>query len=187
MPASDVFRHQPTLTGPRVRLQPLAAEVLEAYLVGLSDPEVNRLTGTHASFDRSTVQTWLATRRDDHDRADWAVVRAGDGSFLGEAVLNEFDPDNNAANYRVWLAGPRLFGQGYGTEVTRLVIDYALDVVGLHRLSLGVYDFNPRAARVYEKCGFRHEGRRRDALHWDNRWHDELLMGILATDRRPRV
>jgi hypothetical protein len=42
-----------------------------------------------------------------------------------EAVLNELDPDNESANYRVWLAGPHLFGQGYGTEITRLVIDFA--------------------------------------------------------------
>ncbi|MGH3914714.1 MAG: GNAT family N-acetyltransferase, partial [Pseudonocardiaceae bacterium] len=101
------------------------------------------------------------------------------------AVLNQFDPANESASYRVWLAGPHLFGRGYGTEITRLVVDYALHTVGLHRLSLGVYDFNPRAQRVYEKCGFRHEGVQRDALRWDGQWHDELLMSILSTDPRP--
>ncbi|MGH3834285.1 MAG: GNAT family N-acetyltransferase [Gammaproteobacteria bacterium] len=33
-----------------------------------------------------------------------------------------------------------MFGQGYGTEITRLVIDLALGNAGLHRISLGVYD-----------------------------------------------
>jgi RimJ/RimL family protein N-acetyltransferase len=47
-----------------------------------------------------------------HDRADWAVVRAEDGVFLGEAVLNEVDLENESVNYRVWLAGPQVFGQG---------------------------------------------------------------------------
>ncbi|MGH3428547.1 MAG: GNAT family N-acetyltransferase, partial [Mycobacteriales bacterium] len=61
---------------------------------------------------------------------------------------------------------------------------YALDTVGLHRLSLGVYDFNSRAQRVYEKCGFIPEGRRRDALRWEGEWHDEVLMSILSTDPR---
>jgi len=89
-------------------------------------------------FDRPRIEDWLATRQEHHDRADWAVVRAEDGTFLGEAVLNELDPANESANYRVSLAGPHVFGQGYGTETTRLVIDYALDTVGLHRVSLGV-------------------------------------------------
>jgi len=60
-----------------------------------------------------------------------------------------------------------------------------LGTVGLHRVSLGVYDFNPRAQRVYEKCGFSHEGRLREALRWDGQWHDELLMAVLHSD--PRV
>jgi RimJ/RimL family protein N-acetyltransferase len=81
---------------------------------------------------RSKIEAWLATRGEHHDRADWAVVRAQDGTFLGEAVLNEVDLDNDSANYRVWLAGPHVFGQGYGTEITRLVVDYALGTCGLH-------------------------------------------------------
>jgi hypothetical protein len=45
-------------------------------------------------------------------------MRGSDGVFLGDVVLNEFDPDNASVNYRVWLVGPSVFGQGYGTEVT---------------------------------------------------------------------
>jgi len=100
-------------------------------------------------------------------------------------VLNEVDLENESANYRVWLAGPDLFGHGYGTEITELVVDYALDTCGLHRVSLGVYDFNPRAQRVYAKCGFTLEGRRRQALRWEGQWHDEVLMAILSSDPRP--
>jgi hypothetical protein len=73
-------------------------------------------------------------------------------------------------------------GQGYGTEVTRLAIDHAL-AVGLHRVSLTVFAFNPRARRVYEKCGFVLEGRLRDALYWDGEWHDDLVMSVV--DGRP--
>ena len=137
------------------------------------------------TFDRPKIEAWLATRGEQLDRADWAVLRAQDGAFLGEAVLNEVDLENESANYRVWLAGPQVFGQGYGTEITQLVVDYALGTCGLHRVSLGVYDFNPRAQRVYEKCGIRLEGRLRHAFRWEGRWHDELLMAILSTDPWP--
>jgi RimJ/RimL family protein N-acetyltransferase len=174
------------LTGPTVRLEPLTLAVLEDYLAGLADPELGRLTGTHEQFDPVRVEHWLATRSEQHDRADWAATRGSDGAFLGEAVVNDFDPANASANYRIWLAGPHVFGRGYGTEITRLVADYALDVIGLHRLSLTVFTFNPRAHRVYEKCGFVVEGRRRDVLRWDGAWHDELVMGVLATDPRQR-
>jgi RimJ/RimL family protein N-acetyltransferase len=135
--APDVFRDQPVLTGDLVRLEPLTQAVLEDYLAALAEPEVRRFTGAHVRFDRPKIEAWLATRGEHHDRADWAVVRAEDGAFLGEAVLNEVDLENESADYRVWLAGPQVFGQGYGTEITRLVVEYALGTCGLHRVSSG--------------------------------------------------
>lgn len=182
MISSDAFRDQPTLTGSRVRLEPLTSAVLQDYLVAMRDPEVNRLTGSQGVLDTSQIAAWLATRQDHHDRADWAIFCNEDDAFIGEAVLNQLDRANESMNYRIFLAGAHVFGRGYGTEATRLVIDYALRVVGLHRVSLGVFDFNPRARRVYEKCGFTVEGRLRETLHWDGRWHDEIVMSILRTD-----
>ena len=182
---ADVFRDQPTLHGADVVLEPLTQAVLADYLVGMADPQVSRLTGTRAEFDPEQVRDWLAGRADQHDRADWAVLRRSDRAFLGEAVLNELDPEQACANFRIWLSGPSV-GRGYGTQATALVRDHAF-ALGLHRLSLSVFAFNPRARRVYEKCGFVVEGRCRDVLWWDGQWHDELIMAVLSTDARDAV
>ena len=77
---------------------------------------------------------------------------------------------------------PRAFGRGLGTEATRLVLAHAFDTVGINRIELEVYDFNPRARRVYEKAGFVHEGTKRQALYWDGAWVDAHLMAMLAGD-----
>ena len=181
MISRDLFRDQPPLVGTRVRLVPLTVDVLEDYLAGLRDPEVRRLTGSQAELEPAAVEHWLRTRHLQHDRADWAVLREADGAFLGEAVLNDLDAPNASVGFRIWLSAP---GHGYGTEATRLVLAYALDEVGLHRVALGVYAFNPRARHVYETCGFREEGRLRDALRWDGAWHDEIRMAVLSSDLR---
>jgi RimJ/RimL family protein N-acetyltransferase len=145
---------------------------------------VHRLTGSRQPVTEDAARQWLATRQDHHDRADWAIVRRQDDVVLGEVVLNELAEQDASVNFRILLVKPGLFGRGYGTEATRLVVDYALDVAGLHRISLEVYDFNPRAQRVYEKCGFVREGVCRDALYWDGEWHDAIRMSILSTDPR---
>lgn len=82
-------------------------------------------------------------------------------------MLNELDAENASVNYRIWLSGPEAAGHGHGTEAARLAIAYALDDIGLHRVSLSVYDFNERARRAYERCGFQQETRLRDALRRD--------------------
>lgn len=179
-----MFREQPILTGPQIRLEPLDSQHFGGIWSMLADPEAMRLTGTHQRFTEDEVVRWLAARQDHHDRADWAIVRDKDEAVLGEVVLNELDEHNASVKFRISLAGPHVFGRGYGTEATRLVVDYAFDVAGLHRIHLGVYDFNPRAQRVYKKCGFVREGLCRDALHWDGRWHHAISMAILSTDPR---
>jgi RimJ/RimL family protein N-acetyltransferase len=184
MVAADVFRGQPTLVGDRVRLEQLGPAVLQEYWQMLQEPEGGRLTGTHAEFTLEQTEAWLRSRADQYDRADWAAFEIRSGAFVGEVVLNDLDPSNDVVGFRIGLAGPAVYGRGFGTEMTRLVLDFAFSV-GLHRVELEVYGFNPRARRVYEKCGFQLEGRRRDALLWDGARHDALLMAVLRTDPRP--
>jgi RimJ/RimL family protein N-acetyltransferase len=55
-------------------------------------------------------------------------------------------------------------------------------VVGVYRVELEVFDFNPRARHVYEKVGFVHEGTKRDALRRDGEWTDCHCMALLNHD-----
>ncbi|KAF9474124.1 hypothetical protein BDN70DRAFT_816212 [Pholiota conissans] len=55
----------------------------------------------------------------------------------------------------------------YGTEVTRFMTDYAFQSLNVHRVSLGVFGENERAAGLYRKIGFVEEARRRKA-RWTN-------------------
>ena len=181
----ELLSPTPPVSGERVRLESLSADMLEPYWQMLCDPEGRRFTGTHRRFEREEVEAWLSSRATAAGRADWAVIATDDGRFVGEVVLSDLDPDNRSAGLRIALAGPHEYGRGYGTEATRHVVEFAFGVLGLHRLGLEVFAFNPRAIATYRRCGFVEEGRMRDALRWDEDWHDTILMAVLATDERP--
>jgi RimJ/RimL family protein N-acetyltransferase len=174
------FADKPTLTGQRVLLRPVTA----ADAPGLAevDQEARRLTGTHARHTPEQLEHWYATRADHDDRLDLAIVDRTGGRYAGEVVLNDLDRDNRSCGLRILLVGERFRGRGLGTEATRLVLAHAFDTVGLNRVALEVYDFNPRARRVYEKVGFVHEGTLRRALRWDGDWVDAHLMSVLADE-----
>ncbi|WP_129669690.1 GNAT family N-acetyltransferase [Phytoactinopolyspora endophytica] len=174
---------KPTLTGQRVRLAPLAPRHTEATFKSLRDPEVLRLTGTHTVFTREQIERWCATRADQEDRLDMAIEDVHTGEYAGELSLNGIDTDNESAGFRIALIS-EFQGQGFGPESTRLILSYAFDVIGLHRVQLEVFSFNEPAIRSYEKCGFVLEGRMRDALLWDGQHHDTLIMGILRSELR---
>ena len=186
--AATIFSTKQELRGERVLLRPFSAADIEAMGPVLADPEVLRLTGsTNTSDDRpppeldDPTRTWYATRADQDDRLDLAVVDAMSGRCVGEVVLNEWEPDNRACNFRT-LIGPEGRDRGLGSEALQLLLEYAFTATDLHRIELGVYAFNPRALHVYGRAGFVQEGRRRDALLFDGAWVDEFTMAVLRPD-----
>lgn len=132
------------------------------------------------------LRDWYLSRNDMDDRLDLAVIDRSAGHCVGEVVLHELNPDNRSCTFRT-LLGPRRRDRGLGSAATRMIVDHGFSSLGLHRISLGVYDFNPRAHRAYEKAGFVVEGRQRDPFRFDGKWHDSILMAILydewAADR----
>ncbi len=176
------FAQKPVLEGDRTRLRPVGEQDLDELWMMLNDEEGGRLTGTHAEFTREVADAWYRTRGEKTDRLDLVVADREDDRCVGEVVLNDLDPDNLSCAFRISLVGPEVFGRGYGTEATRLIVGHAFGTVGLHRIELEVFDHNPRARRVYEKVGFRVEGIRREALRWDDGYHDAIVMGLLADE-----
>jgi RimJ/RimL family protein N-acetyltransferase len=64
----------------------------------------------------------------------------------------------------------------------RVILRYAFTEMNLQRITLGVFEYNPRAIRSYEKAGFKVEGILRQYLHREGRYWDEIMMGILREE-----
>jgi len=177
------FTVKPTLAGDRVVLRPVQGADAPGLVELLREPEVRRLTGSHGQVRPGVLERaeLLYESRAAHDDELWlAVTDKHTGSYAGEVVLQELDADNRSCSFRIALAGPKVFGRGYGTEATRLILAHAFETVGLHRVSLEVFAFNPRARHVYEAVGFVREGTQRQALHWQGEWFDADTMAVLA-------
>ena len=188
------FASKPTLTGERVILRPFVDADTPALLAALGDPDVRILTGSvHdeesarkpvSPQEEKLAGEWYATRNLTDDRLDLAVVDRSSGACVGEAVLNQWDPGSQSCNFRI-LIGPAGQNRGLGTEATRLIVGYGFEALGLHRISLEVYAFNPRARRVYERAGFRPEGVLRESLRHGDQWIDATVMSILTSEWPP--
>lgn len=173
---------KPILSGAKVVLRPITVADADAMFASLSDEESMRLTGTKDTFIYEQVYRYCQKIEAADDRVDYAITRKDDPTYLGEVVLNDIDWENRSANFRIALASQSLFGQGLGTEATHLILDYGVRTLHLHRIELEVYDFNPRAKRVYEKVGFVQEGVKRDVLLWEGTYHNAIVMSILSDE-----
>lgn len=184
------FARKPTLVGSAVVLRPFADGDVGRMAQILADPEVLRLTGSVHGTDEikavpavpdERLRRWYATRNDQPDRLDLAIVDRDAGTLIGEAVINEVDTDNRSANFRI-LIGPDGRNRGLGTEATHLIVDHCFRTTVLNRIELCVYAFNPRAMRAYEKAGFSVEGVQREALRYDGGYVDAVVMSRLRSE-----
>lgn len=177
------------LTGALVRLAAIDGEKdLPAMRAWSRDAEFLRL------FDSDPARGWTEAKlRKDLEEAQGKdepnpntfafLIRALDGDRpIGLADLSV----NHWAHREAWVAiglGEREYwGKGYGTEAMRLLLRYAFAELNLARVSLGVFAYNTRAQRSYEKVGFVAEGAMRQRLRRDGQWWDMVVMGILREE-----
>lgn len=171
---------KPILRTGRIVLRPLRASDADSMFASLSEPEATRLTGTQEQHTLEDVQRHCERIENAADRVDYGIM--ADERLVGEVVLNNIDPVNESADFRIAIWQPHDRDKGYGSQACQLMIRHGFESIGLNRIALEVYAFNPRARHVYEKQGFVFEGIRRQALLWNGEWIDAIAMAILRFD-----
>jgi RimJ/RimL family protein N-acetyltransferase len=134
-------------------------------------------------LDREQVMRHLASPA---QRAYKAVERKN-GEIIGHCELLAINPHHRSARIGRVLVGPsELRGKGYGASVIESILEIAFEEISLHRVDLGVYDFNASAIACYEKAGFRLEGLMRECVRDGDAWRSARLMSMLEEEWRER-
>jgi [ribosomal protein S5]-alanine N-acetyltransferase len=172
------------LHGKRVVLRPPKPDDKQDRLAFGHHPEAARMYGddyrdiapmTPAEAD--AWYDWLLAQ-------DFGWVIEADGCCIGEARLHHVSWQDRRARYAIGIFDPARWGHGIGTETTRLVLRFAFEELRLHRVDLRVLEYNTRAIRSYEKCGFVREGIERESALVAGEWHSDVMMGVLEQEYR---
>jgi diamine N-acetyltransferase len=122
------------------------------------------------------------------ERNDWigfAIYALPDLRPIGVINIRDFTNPHGTAEFGITIGELGDRGQGFGTEATRLLLDYAFSVLGIHNVWLDTPAYNIGAIRAYEKAGFRQIGRRRGARTLAGRRYDVVLMDCVADEFVP--
>lgn len=95
-----------------------------------------------------------------------------DDRLIGGMGLFDFRWKDQTAEFGIVIGEPDYWGKGYGSDAIQVMLRYAFHELNLHRICLQVMDYNTRACRAYEKCGFVKEGVQREAIKRNGkRWN----------------
>jgi RimJ/RimL family protein N-acetyltransferase len=173
------------LTGDLVVLRRHAPDNVAAFQRWYADPEIARLARyQQAPMRPEEIDRFFEARVVGQGALAMAVHEKATDRLIGTCAFSQLDGDNGSALYHITIGEADVWGRGYGTEATRLMLNHAFGTLGLHRIALFVFEFNERAIRAYRRCGFVVEGRSRESIWRDGRWWDELAMSVLESDWR---
>lgn len=130
-----------------------------------------------------------------HDKLDWYVqdtnllgesdvfifkaIDAATGKVVGHISLGSISEKNSSARISRVFIEPEARGQGFARLMLTQALGFGFEQLKLHRIDLGVYDFNKAAIAAYTKAGMHREGCSRDILFYQGEYWSLVEMSML--------
>ena len=161
-------------------------EMSKAFSRWYLNSEYVRLLNSSARVMQSpqAALKWMEKEADEISPASYyfSIRTLADDKLIGELGLDVINWSGRDAFVGLGIGETEYWSKGYGTDVMNVLLRFAFTEINLRRVTLTVFEYNPRAIRSYEKAGFRHEGRLRSLLNREGQRWDELFMGILREE-----
>ncbi|MDP9379213.1 MAG: GNAT family N-acetyltransferase [Chloroflexota bacterium] len=184
MAEADEGRPVVNIQGELVALGPLRRDLVPLYHRWDNDLLTSRNRGTSlrpVTFEEA-MAGYERVASDSASSAWFTLYELSTWRPIGLTWWDEINYRDRTAAYSIFIGETETRGKGYGTEATRLMLDYAFTVLGLHNVMLITAEFNTGGLRAYKKAGFREFGRRRQSYPVGGKLWDDIYMECLATE-----
>lgn len=177
-------RPEPLIHGGRTWLRPSERSDLPIFVRWFNDAGTTRYLSARAPMSLVGEERWFERmlERQGKDAYHFVICLMDDDRPIGTIGFFAIDHVDGNAAVGVMIGEPGLWGQGLGTDALGALLAFGFGELRLERIWLEVYDFNVRARRSYEKCGFVLEGTLRRAIYRRGEYHDVHLMAILRKE-----
>ena len=101
--------------------------------------------------------------------------------FVGMLRSDEWDRINRSVRIGIDIV-PKYRGKGFASEAFGAFIDYLFKQQGMNRIWFLVAEGNKVAKKLYDKFGFKVEGKQRQALYRDGKYHSYIMMSLLEKE-----
>lgn len=170
-----------------VKLEYFTEEDFQQLIDWIPNAEFSLQWGEPAfTFPLTNAQLKNYLQNANKDNAIKYVFKAIDetnSEVIGHISLGNVDKTNESARIgKVLIGSTNSRGKGYGTQMMTAVLKFAFEELKLHKVTLGVFDFNESAIKCYKKVGFQQEGFLRDARKSGQEYWNLIEMGILYSE-----
>ena len=163
-----------------IELVPLTEEDIELVREWRNSPEVSQYMYTEDTITKEQQEKWFKKVSQDETSKYWIIKY--ENQKLGVANLSEIDRRNNKCFWGFYLGNSEIRGIGIGAKIEYNILNFVFSELKLNKLCGEVLSFNEKVVRMHEKFGFRREGYLRSHIQKNNKFHDVVVIGLLASE-----
>jgi RimJ/RimL family protein N-acetyltransferase len=169
------------LSGERVYLSPAMSTDSEIFLRGMNDPTARLFARSRRDAMNDLNTKDMLERLMKHDEC-FVIRLMEDDTGIGYVLILDRDLLNREAMLAITICDEKDRGKGMGMEAMILLLEHAFVNLNLESVYLGVYAYNSRAKKLYEKLGFKPVGIRRHSRIVGDAVYDECVMDMIASE-----
>ena len=169
------------LDGKRIYLRPLRKEDAEGnYPHWFNDPEICKYNG-HFRIPNTKEKAleYIEASFKNPNLLVFAIVEKDSGKHVGNVSLSKINWIDRNADIDIIIGEKECWGKGYAKEVWKMLIEYAFNVLNLHRVYCGTHEENIGMQKVAQAVGMFEEGKLKEVLYKNGKYNDILLYGII--------
>ena len=146
-----------------VELRPFEEDDLPRVLAWANSDFVRCAVGTVRPISMFEHRRWYERIQADTSRLTLTICSNQDDQKVGLIGLTGIDQTYRSAEIWLYLGEPQFQGKGFARGAVTNLLELAFNTLGLHRITAQVFSYNDKACRFFLACGFKEEGRLREA------------------------
>ena len=170
------------LKSKRIILESLKESDLHILFKWMNDRDLRLFNSNYYPVSEEQHKNWFENLQNKKDTFFFTIRLLETNELIGTCQLHSLNWIYRSAELQIRIGEKQYQNKGFGSEVLKLLLNFAFNDVNLKRISLHVFSTNSRAIHFYEKNGFKKEGILRKAAYIDGSYIDTIIMSILDED-----
>lgn len=173
------------LKGTYTGLRAIEPADLPQLLKWRNKPEYRRYFREYRELGMEHQKQWYEKMvQRDEKNIMFAIAELASDRLLGACGLCYINWVDKNADFSIYIGADNLYiDDKFAPDAAFIMIRYAFEELGLHRLWAEIYDFDENKKNLFKLLSFTLEGHHRQT-HWtESRWNDSLFYGLLAHEQ----
>ncbi|MFH1452369.1 MAG: GNAT family protein [Armatimonadota bacterium] len=169
----------PELTGNRIYMAHFDNKYIENLRAFLADPHTVKLAfGISGDFNRSKIAENYIMQVKQSAGKTLSIFSKNDASFIGVAHISFVNFFSKNYKFGILLGDKNYQDKGLGRDCVYTVLEYLFENKKVNSVTLETADFNHRARKCFEVCGFKKISAFRDFDETARQYSNKILYKI---------